>query len=309
MRIRRLIPDGRETDLLCVGSLVFEQIHKVAGLHAGSNQNSSEILNSAAGIGGSASNVACRAAEIGARASLLAGLGDGAFSEELMAGLSGYGVDPRFLRVRRGVDSALVVLLTDSDGGWAAYHRIAPELALLAEDCPTTDELGDVRIVHVDGYSFFSAGTRAFVECVLERSRAAGCLVSVDAATPSLLTQPDFACWVMKQADIVFLNEHEEELAFGAGAAVDVLLASAPEAVIVKRGAEGAVVSTPEAQVEIPAEPVIVADTLGAGDTFVAATLCGLASDLPLETAVQRGIAAGGRACTGYGSMGAALRA
>lgn len=46
---------------------------------------------------------------------------------------------------------------------------------------------------------------------------------------------------------------------------------------VVTRGADGAVVATRDAWLSIPAVPVTVVDTVGAGDTFTAALLAGLA--------------------------------
>src|SRR3954466_7097752 len=49
------------------------------------------------------------------------------------------------------------------------------------------------------------------------------------------------------------------------------LLSLGPAAVVVTRGAEGAVWVTEDDEVEVASKPVVVADTIGAGDTFGAA--------------------------------------
>lgn len=57
---------------------------------------------------------------------------------------------------------------------------------------------------------------------------------------------------------------------------IEELLAGAAEAVILTRGGGGAVVTTEDLQVSVEAREVEVVDTVGAGDTFVAAVLAAL---------------------------------
>ncbi|MFJ6159188.1 PfkB family carbohydrate kinase [Pseudarthrobacter sp. NPDC092184] len=49
-----------------------------------------------------------------------------------------------------------------------------------------------------------------------------------------------------------------------------------PALVALTRGADGPVILTRQGRVEMPAEPVTVADTVGAGDSFIAALVSGL---------------------------------
>ncbi|WP_231941154.1 carbohydrate kinase family protein [Arthrobacter sp. U41] len=50
-----------------------------------------------------------------------------------------------------------------------------------------------------------------------------------------------------------------------------------PALVALTRGADGPVIITRRGRVEIPGETITVADTVGAGDSFMAALICGLA--------------------------------
>jgi fructokinase len=58
--------------------------------------------------------------------------------------------------------------------------------------------------------------------------------------------------------------------------AAGALLAQGPAAVVVTRGEQGAAWFSRECSVEVPATPVPVADTIGAGDTFAAALVDGV---------------------------------
>jgi len=74
-----------------------------------------------------------------------------------------------------------------------------------------------------------------------------------------------------------------------------------PDAVlVVKRGAAGVSATTKGREISIPAPPVEVIDTVGAGDTFNAAFLAALVSGAPLREALARGVAVASRAVSTY---------
>lgn len=70
------------------------------------------------------------------------------------------------------------------------------------------------------------------------------------------------------------------------------------EVAIVTLGERGAIVATPQRQVEIRPPKVQVKSGVGAGDSFVAALVFGLASGWPLENAARYGVAAAAAAVT-----------
>jgi ribokinase len=81
------------------------------------------------------------------------------------------------------------------------------------------------------------------------------------------------------------------------------LLAAGPQAVVLKRGARGALLLTVEREVHVPAFPVEAIDTTGAGDAFSATLTVAVAEGLPLERAVRRANAAGALTVTRFGTM------
>ena len=70
------------------------------------------------------------------------------------------------------------------------------------------------------------------------------------------------------------------------------------EVAIVTLGERGAIVATSKGQVEIQPPKVSVRSGVGAGDSFVAALVFGLANDWPLENAARYGVAAAAAAVT-----------
>ncbi|HEY0389131.1 MAG TPA: PfkB family carbohydrate kinase [Gaiellales bacterium] len=82
-----------------------------------------------------------------------------------------------------------------------------------------------------------------------------------------------------------------------AGRAID----AGAEEVIVTRGRGGSM-AVNSAVTEVPAQPVEVVDTLGAGDALIAAVISARVRGLDLEEALEAGSAAAARACTHHGA-------
>ncbi|MFH1086382.1 MAG: PfkB family carbohydrate kinase, partial [Chloroflexota bacterium] len=81
------------------------------------------------------------------------------------------------------------------------------------------------------------------------------------------------------------------------------LLAAGPQAVVLKLGARGALVATIQGCERVPAFPVPVVDTTGAGDAFTAGLALALAEGQPLLAATRFACAAGAVAVTRPGTM------
>ncbi len=90
--------------------------------------------------------------------------------------------------------------------------------------------------------------------------------------------------------DAIFLSE-EDLACFGFPGLLDLLRAST-RLVFVTRGADGCDVYTPEGVLHAGVFPAEVVDPTGAGDTFAAATACGLACGLEPLAAARLGAAA-----------------
>lgn len=122
---------------------------------------------------------------------------------------------------------------------------------------------------------------------------------------------------ILKNADIVTPNETELRILLGYAPDAnmnvidlcDELLQTGVQRVILTRGARGAMIVTRDGYLNVPAFPVNVVDTTGAGDAFNGTLATFLASGMPLEPAVRRAAAAGALACTKLGVIPALPRA
>jgi len=224
--------------LAVLGDLMVDVVTRISGPLARGSDTPAEI---AVRGGGSGANVAAWAAWLGTPVVFGCRVGDDERGRAAVAALRG--VD-----VRAAVDTArptgTCVVLVEPGG----ERTMLPDAG--ANDGPLPEvEPGDH--LHVVGYALLRDGPRAGALAAIERARAAGVTVSVDPSSWALLRP-------------------------GAIPPVDLLLANAEEAarldggeMVVKLGAGGA----RWGDVHVPAEPVAVVDTTGAGDAFAAGFL------------------------------------
>jgi len=176
-------------------------------------------------------------------------------------------------------DDPTTLALADLDEAGAARYSFydrgtaAPGLTVEAALAALPEGVGTV---HVGTLGLALEPIAAAVEAVLERL-SGGALVMVDPnVRPWVIADP--AAYrarlerVLARADIVKVSE--EDLAWLApgvapeDAARDLLAAPGPAAVLLTRGGDGAAVLTAAGMAVLPAPPVRVVDTIGAGDAF-----------------------------------------
>ena len=296
----------RATDIIALGNAKLEMILQVPTQTDGWGQRDSAIPLPIYSAGGCATNVACVAARLGAKVSLVCRLGDGRYSQPVFAEIMHAGVDTAHVIHVADSDGNLLIIQTNPEGDWSVLSYQDPQLLLQPEDIPTAEIFARAKIVHIDGFSLETDRQKQSVELAIARAHQNGCLVSIDAAVPMAMAQPDYLAELFKRCDLIFANQaeareitrtthHEETVAalqrFGA------------QLCCLKMGAAGSVLITANAQATIPAFKVPVIDTLAAGDSFIAALLTGLVRDLPLNESGLWGNAAGALACQGAGSL------
>lgn len=182
-----------------------------------------------------------------------------------------------------------------SAGGALEPADVLPVLA------PVPTPAGTPGILHVTGIT--PALGRSAADAVqrgVACAREAGRLISLDVNYRSRLWSSGQAGRMLrplaKAASIIFGSG--QELALLAGdpdadpqAAASELLQLGVQAVIVKRGAEGATAYTADGATAVPARTVRAADVVGAGDAFVAGYLSGVLDGLGEADRLRRGSA------------------
>ncbi len=219
--------------------------------------------------GGSGANTAIALASTGAAVHMVGYVGDDEPGARLRAVLDVAGVDLRFLHVRRGHTSEVVILVEPS--GERAMIGVWPDL-LATVPVPTSDiARGDV--VH------FAAWHEEFLPAMTDLASRG---VTVATVPPPSLAHSLPATYLLGS-----------ETQYGEREPVDGLFSTGGRlrAMVVTRGADGVVVCDRDGSVTHPAQHVRPVDTTGAGDAFAAGFLRQLADGGTLSEATTAGIA------------------
>jgi fructokinase len=230
--------------------------------------------------GGSPLNVAYGVARLGLRSSLVTRIGDDARGDALAEHVRASGAQLSLPAVR-GAVSATATTTIDEKGG-AHYdfdiEWLLPELHL---------DLAGFSLAHLGSIAAFLQPGAAVAEDLITRARSTAIVTYDPNIRPQLLsdvstTRSD----VERQLALVDLAKASDEdlawlypdLAFET--ALERWLELGPAVAVVTRGAEGAfAVSRSGVRLAVPGVATQLVDTIGAGDSFMAALITGLAME------------------------------
>lgn len=232
-------------------------------------------------IGGSPLNVAVGLARLGAQAGFFAGLSSDPLGVRLAAHLAAEGVDPRFLKIKPN-PTTLSLVGVDARGGpkYTFYGHDAADISLTLQDMPVLGP--EVSGIHIGSYTLVRTPIADTLAALVGREHHR--LISLD---PNIrpTVEPDMALWrqriaaLLPSVSLVKVSDEDLHLLFPGDSPDEVAerwLDMGPALVVVTRGGAGAVALRRGERIEVAAEKVTVADTVGAGDTFQATLIAGL---------------------------------
>ncbi|WP_035690735.1 sugar kinase [Azospirillum halopraeferens] len=237
-------------------------------------------------------------------------LGDDAFSDRMVAWFAAEGLDTGLIERLPGRQPGLYVIILDERGERTfRYWRGDAAARHLLEDDAAADRLAvlaDHDLVYLSGITLaiLTPDARERLVRLLDRVRANGGAVAFDGNyRPRLWTSPEEAqealTAVLRRATIGLPTHDDEALLFGdtdARATAERLHGLGVEEVVVKRGAEAALISAPGVRTWLAPQPVErVVDTTAAGDSFNGAYLAGRLAGLDPAAAAAQGHATAGR--------------
>jgi len=289
--------DGSDASVVVVGSYNHGLTMSVPSLPVPGETVLGEEF--AEGVGGKGSNQAVAAARLGADAAFVGRLGDDRFAADAEALWDREGVDASavdrvehthtgvgFVVVEEGGENAIAVAPGANEAFGAAAVREAAPTVEGADVLLTQLEIGD-EAVGAALETARAAGTESVLNPAPARDLPASTLAAVDVLTPN-----------RTEARILAGNDPDADVADRPLA--ESLLDRGPDAVVLTRGADGALVVTDDGATAVPAIDPEVVDTTGAGDAFNAGFAVARAEGLALVEAVRFGVVAGGLACTAY---------
>ena len=253
--------------------------------------------------GGSGANTAAWLAASGGRVTFIGSAGDDAFGASLTGRLAELGVDVQVSRTSDAPTGTCIVIV-DAIGERTMFPDPGANTLLSPAFVASVLESGYDHL-HVSGYTLFNEGSRAAGIAAIQTARHVGCTVSLDTASSGPLEGcRDVVLALLPQVDVVLANAAEAVVLSGRAdpdLALAVLGAGAGT-VVVKRGPLGAVGTRAGTVAQVPARPVDVVDTTGAGDAFGAGFLLAWLAGSPLDEAQTAGTATAAAAVTRVGA-------
>ena len=254
-------------------------------------------------LGGGPYNTAVALGRLGASVGFCSRVSTDGFGDALLAGLRTAGVETSL--VQRGPEPTTLAVATIGADGSAHYGFYAQGSAdRLFELPPQLPE--SVRALAFGTCSLVLEPGATAYEALLRREAGRGVFTLLDPNIRAGLIQDAdvyrarFADW-LPYVSLLKLSEDDAEWLGG--------VPEGPAAVVLTRGGEGLTVRTRSGlEVSVPATPVTVADTIGAGDTVNAALLHGLAAQDALAADALGELGADGwREVLGLASRAAAV--
>lgn len=225
--------------------------------------------------GGSPANVAYGLARLGISTGFLTTLGRDERGDAIRAHLKGAGVESISGSLNMVATSTAKATL-DQDGSASYSFDVTWPLA------PVTRTY-QPKLLHTGSIASFLAPGAASVRGLIEDCKAAATITYDPNIRPELLGSHQEALAIFEDlvplTDVVKLSDEDAYWLYprqGIEATVRCLLGLGTKLVVVTQGAGGSLLKTPEFQVNVPGVPSVVADTIGAGDSYMAAFILGL---------------------------------
>lgn len=262
-------------------------------------------------FGGAPANFACHAAILGGDVSMVSAVGDDPHGRSAIDILQSHGVDVRLIQVVPDSTTGTVGIELDGKGKptftiheGSAWDRLT-----------WSEELGS-KITQVHAVYFGTLGQRSEASQITIR-RALAAAATVPRVLDINLRSPFFDAALIRESieltSILKLSDDElrsvcNACGIGANGSSEELLKRLLteqnlDLVIMTRGADGAVLVTPDGILEQPGIPTTVVDTVGAGDSFTAAFLIGLLQGVSNSRNLQNACTIAARVCAHSGAV------
>lgn len=254
------------------------------------------------------------AARLGHSAGIISGVGEDDFGKNILDRLEAVGVDTRrVIRSREGATGAAFVTYF-SDGERKFIFHIDHTPAVAAKAPENMEGLEDAKYFHIMGCSLMaSVSFGKEIVKTMRRLKAQGTKVSFDPNVRLEMLRDaeamDLVQEVYKNSDIFMPGVSELKMITGMETVEDAVKKafednSGLELLVLKNGSKGSRLYTRNGLEEVMGiYPVEQVDATGAGDSYDAAFICGLAEGRSLKEAAQMGAAAGALNAAAFGPM------
>ncbi|WP_454684332.1 sugar kinase [Ancylobacter moscoviensis] len=270
-------------------------------------------------LGGDTFNTAVYLARAGVDTAYATALGDDRYSEAILASAQGEGIETALMMRVPGRTAGLYLIDTDAKGERAfTYWRDnapARELFELPGWESVAERMIEASLIYLSGItlSLYSNTGLGRLFATLEFARERGARIVFDGNFRPINWKGDVAraravyAQALKRASIALPTFDDEVMLWGDGspaATAERLATFGVQEIVVKNGAEGALVVTGDASQFVPIpQPVEPVDTTAAGDSFNAAYLASRLGGEAPAVAAEAGHALAGRVIRHRGAI------
>lgn len=293
----------KQYDILVAGELNPDLILSGPDVTPRFGQGEILVENAELTIGSSAAILATATARLGLQVGFVGVVGKDQFGQFMLTGLEDRGVDVSPVVVDENLQTGLSVILSRmTDRAILTYTGAIGKLRV---EHVTDELLVRSKHLHIASY-FLQTDLQPGLPALLRRARSRGLTTSLDTNwDPEEAWGPELDA-VYPHLDILLPNAQEARFLGGARCWLEgaqALSAQGPT-IVVKRGAEGAVVVQGGQTVEAGAIQTGVVDTTGAGDNFDAGFLYGYLAGWPIEWSLKVAVACGSLSTQAVGGTG-----
>jgi 5-dehydro-2-deoxygluconokinase len=262
-------------------------------------------------VGGCPTNISVGTRRLGLRSALLTAVGEDEVADFVLAFLQREGVETRFIPRKAGRrTSAVIMSIQPPDKFPLTFYRDNCADRALDLDDVRGSPVDRTSVVLVTGTGLGYEPSRSATIFAAERARASGArvVVDIDYRPGEWASAAHFGVHMralLRSAQLAVGTDEELRAATGeedSTTAAQRLVELGLEALILKRGGEGAIIFRPgHDPVVVPAFRIEVLNVLGAGDAFASGLLYGWLRGWTLERAVRMGCATGAIVVTRHG--------
>jgi sugar/nucleoside kinase (ribokinase family) len=277
--------------VLCIGDVMLDVVTQIKVMPSQINYGSDTPATITTHGGGAAGNVASWLTQTDAQATIVGHVGNDAAGSALVTEFDLLGVRHHNLVVDEG-RSGVVVVLVDPTGERTMFPDNGANSGLHIGDLP---ELNEYNAVYISGYSPLDPFSLHGIKEMITKVRSEGLPIYFDPASVGGMKEvaiDEVQSW-LPLMNVLLLNEEEAIYLSGHGdieLALDELLQKC-ETVVIKRGSHGAIGKTRGGDsISVPAIPVDVVDTTGAGDAFAAGFISQFTTNHDLTRALLAGV-------------------
>jgi sugar/nucleoside kinase (ribokinase family) len=290
-------------DVLVVGELNADVIVTGADVAPVFGEVERLVDDAALTLGASGAIFACGAARLGLDVGYVGRHGDDAIARFVLRSLADAGVDTSLCRVDEALPTGLTVILSQPDDR-AVLTALGATAATTSADVPAW-ALERSRHIHVSSY-YLQTALQPGVPEMFARARRAGATTSLDTNWDPAEEWGAGIEAALAGTDL-FLPNRAEAVAIARASTLDAALdrlSRTAGTVAVKLGGEGAIAACGSVRVRVPAPPIDVVDTTGAGDSFDAGFVAARLWSWGLEDALRFAATCGALATRAPGGTG-----